>query len=136
MLIWRRGQGTQFTPHFHAREFQCSCGLCSQQHIDDLLLKDLEDVRQETGLSLTITSAFRCSRYQQVLRDKGYETAKGISSHEMGMAVDVVPSPHTPENMAKLEASLAKRFPNIGVSSRFIHVDKRPGGPRRWGYSK
>lgn len=133
MIRWKRNNGVQITKNFHAREFQCTCGICLDQQIDRELVERLQSVRDELGLPLTITSAFRCARRQQQLRSSGIETAVGTSSHEMGMAVDV-----TCSDMPRLLAACEKRFDNIGTAKTFLHVDVRgpKGRKRRWVYSR
>jgi uncharacterized protein YcbK (DUF882 family) len=82
---------------------------------------------------VNISSGFRCTKHQEdIKKDPKFETAKGTSSHELGMAADV----NCGFFSGKLLAELARKagFQNIGVGRSFIHVDVRPGGPREWGY--
>lgn len=131
MAFFRRGESLQLTKDFHSREMTCGCGVCSEQSINSGALQALQKLRDAYGLPITITSAYRCARYQEILRNRGYETAKGISSHEMGIAFDI-----TASDMPKLSALAPTYFANIGTSPRFLHVDARTGGPRRWIYKK
>lgn len=128
LITWTRGSGTQLTPHFHAKEFECSCGICRDQRIDRDLVIKLEDIRQGTGQSMHINSGFRCARKQQMLRDAGYETSVGPSSHESGQAADI-----SSRDIPALLVEAEKKFSSIGVAHTFLHVDLRPG-KRRWTY--
>jgi uncharacterized protein YcbK (DUF882 family) len=130
-MLWNRAYGVWRSNHFSPKECECKCGVCTQQRFDDKLLKMLEEVREEVGLPIKITSGFRCARYQEILRNKGYETAVGTSSHEMGMAADI-----RCDDMLKLETACLRVFANysLGKSNTFIHLDIRSGGPRRWSY--
>lgn len=136
MKRWRRGQGEALSPHFKAKEFECTDGVCSEQRIDMRLVERLEEVRVEIGLPLIITSAFRCANRQSQLRKSGIKTAVGVSTHEMGQAVDVtLPEAHrTAENMARLLELLDARFAAIGVAATFYHCDLRSDRKRRWEY--
>lgn len=138
MEIWKRGRGHQLTVNFHCREFECLCGICSDQRLDFKLVARLQAVRDDIGLPLKINAGFRCARKQQMLRDQGFETAAGISTHEMGQAADIAfvsESDKTPENMAALLAACEKAgFKAIGIAKRWLHVDERADKVRRWGY--
>jgi uncharacterized protein YcbK (DUF882 family) len=131
MPMWDRTQTFQLSPHFSSSEFTCSCGVCQKQLINQQFLDMLEAVRTAFGAPIKINSGYRCAVKQEQLRKQGYETAVGISSHELGIAADV--SAH---DMAALGIAVATVFGpySIGTAKSFIHVDSRPGGPRRWSY--
>ncbi len=131
-MIWSRSDlATWKSKHFSAKEFECKDGICTRQLADDKLIKMLDEVREMVALPITITSGFRCAKRQDDLRKQGYETATGISSHEMGQAADIACA-----DMTKLKEACEKVFAkySVGVAKSFIHVDIRTGGPRRWGY--
>lgn len=129
MIQWKRGENIKITANFSTKEFCCTCGICLDQRIDRQLVEKLQAVRDEVKLPLTITSGFRCARKQQMLRDQGYETASGISTHEMGQAVDV-----TCSDIPALAKAAEKHFMAIGTARTFVHLDLRVGKVRRWGY--
>jgi uncharacterized protein YcbK (DUF882 family) len=130
-MQWTRGNGTQLTPNFHAREFECSCGVCKIQIMNDQFLDYLEQLRADYGQPIKIHSGYRCQRRQDDLAKQGYETAKGVSAHTMGNASDVAG-----DDMAALGESVQRVFANmsIGTAHSFYHIDSRPNGPRRWSY--
>jgi hypothetical protein len=63
------------------------------------------------------------------LASKGFETAKGISQHELGNASDLVA-----DDMDALGKIAQDYFSAIGYSKRFIHVDLRADKERYWHY--
>lgn len=134
ILKYSKGSNLQLSTHFKIREMDCPCEDCGTTLVDKLLISQLEAFRTILGSKLTITSGYRCPEYQAQLKLRGYETAKGISSHTKGMAADIT-NGVTPGHEL---ADIAKRvgFTNIGVGKGFLHVDTRPGGPRLWTYSK
>jgi uncharacterized protein YcbK (DUF882 family) len=100
--------------------------------ISDVLVVMLEQLREEIGSPLTVTSAFRCRKKQRDLARSGYQTASGPSSHESGIAIDIAA-----KDMKRLGELVEKYFSNIGVAKTFYHVDLRPmltGKKRRWNY--
>jgi uncharacterized protein YcbK (DUF882 family) len=117
---------------FRYFEFDCKCSKCDETIIAEELIEKLQRLRDQTSYPIHITSGYRCSSHQADLRAQGFETAKGVSSHEKGWAVDIVCGAYDGPQLAEMAAKAG--FENIGVSHRFIHVDIRPGGPRRWGY--
>lgn len=127
-----RGGMFRLSEHFWAYEFDCSCQKCEKTLVSQELVDLLEKLRELTNYPITITSGCRCAQKQEALRKAGYETATGISSHEKGLAADIVCGAFD----GKMLAALAKKagFKNIGIGRRFIHVDVRAGGPREWGY--
>ncbi len=126
----------KLSPDFRFLEFDCPCKdiQCRETKVSQDLIDKLQKLRDFTKFPLTITSGHRCAFHQKELRDKGYETAAGPSSHESGLAADIVCGAFD----GRLLAELAERsgFENIGVGKRMIHVDVRPNGPRRWVYTK
>lgn len=126
---WKRGTILNLSPHFTSREFECPCG-CIDQKISVQLIDDLEVVRAQLyNKPITVTAGFRCHSYQLDLGKRGYETAKGISQHELGNAADIKGS-----DMTALEAAVRRVFLAVGVAKSFIHVDLRDDKPRFWSY--
>ena len=133
-MIWnRRDVTTWASKHFRAKEFECQCGVCARQVMDDKLIAMLDEVRDLVGLPIKVTSGFRCANRQDALRKQGLETTAGKSSHENGQAADLACA-----DMAALGKACLLVFGkhSVGLGPSFIHVDVRTGGPRRWGYSK
>jgi uncharacterized protein YcbK (DUF882 family) len=133
----KKGCVANVSENFKYHEYDCKCGrqVCTETLISEELTQKLQRLRELTGCApIVITSGYRCSAYQEELRVQGYETAKGKSSHELGLAVDIVCGAYDGAQLTELAEKAG--FQNIGTARRFIHLDVRPGGPRRWGYLK
>jgi uncharacterized protein YcbK (DUF882 family) len=117
--------------HFKSYEFDCPCDNCGKTLIDQDLVIKLDKMRGLLGCSLKITSGYRCQHYQDVLKAKGYETAKTVSQHTLGKAADVTTGVHTGQELA--DVARAAGFKAIGTGKHFVHVDTRPG-PHKWSY--
>ena len=90
----------------------------------------LETIRTDLEQPITISSGYRCEQYQQQLRASGYETAQGVSQHELGNAADMRAS-----SMGELLLLCKRYFLSVGAARNFIHVDIRTDKPRLWAYS-
>lgn len=119
--------------HFSTKEMSCHCSYeaCVEQRISKDLITRIEQIREDIKEPMIITSAFRCTPYQEHLRASGVNTVVAKkSTHELGDAVDMVPR----SGMIKdFEADCAKQFESIGLASNFLHLDTRKGY-RRWKY--
>lgn len=115
-------------------EFDCPCmrASCYKTEVSKELVEKLQEMRNLTRFPISITSGYRCKDHQQDLRNQGYETAKGQSSHELGIAADVLCGAYDGKQLAAIAEKVG--FNNIGVAKRFIHVDLRTDGPHRWEY--
>lgn len=121
----------KLSEHFWAYEFDCKCGKCDQTLVAQELVDKLEKLREFTRHPIEVTSGYRCQKHQDNLSSLGYETVKK-SSHQEGLAVDIVCGAFDGKMLTELAEKAG--FQNIGTGRRFIHVDVRSGGPRRWGY--
>lgn len=129
-----RGGMFRLSQHFWAYEFDCRCGKCEYTLVAQSLVDRLERLRALTGYGIDVINGYRCEAYQENLRARGYETAKGVSSHQKGLAADIVCGAFDGKMLA--EKARKAGFRNIGTGRRFIHVDEREGGPREWGYNR
>jgi uncharacterized protein YcbK (DUF882 family) len=125
------GEDVQLSKNFNSKEFE-SPDKEGIQVISAVLVRRLEILRKAIGRPIVITSGFRSRAYQEDLKARGYQTAKGISSHERGIAVDIKKDyEHDP----LLECECLNLFPAVGVAKGFIHVDLRDDKQRFWRYS-
>lgn len=131
IVVYEAGRDTQLSENFTSGEFDCHCG-CGQTKIDTLLVSQLQAMRNQCGKPIVITSGFRCPKYQQSLRDRGYATSDGISTHERGMAADIEIEGLNGIQIERLARSCG--FESVGVGKKFCHVDTRDY-KRRWFYS-
>ena len=137
MAIYKKGARTQLSTHFNQSEFDCSCDQCTITIIDPKLIDLLEKMRTALKTPIQINSGYRCAHKQEMLRIQGYETAVGISQHELGKAADL-------QNGISLgfELEAAARqagFKAVGQAQIWIHVDLRGienGVERAWKYKK
>ncbi len=94
------------------------------------LVQKLEILREKVGKPIKVTSGYRCSDYQRLLRGNGLETAAGKSSHEVGDAADIVIS----GDRTRFLWFVQMLFKAIGDGGSWIHVDLRKDKVRRWAY--
>jgi len=122
----------KLSQNFAFWEFDCPCKECNYTFVSQELADKLQALRELTDFPITILSGYRCHAHQKRLRESGIETAVGRSSHEDGLAADIRCGAFS----GKLLAELAEKvgFKNIGIFKFGLHVDVRPGGPRRWEY--
>lgn len=119
----------QISEHFNSEEFED--GFSIHVLVDLRLINILERMRLKTG-PLKITSGYRSESKQAQLKSKGYHTAKGISTHMVGAAVDIKAL-----NLTGLELEVIARDSGIkavGVGKNWIHIDLRSDKTRRWEY--
>lgn len=128
---WTKGDHRKLSENFSSGEFSCPCKRpeCADQMIAILLIIKLQMIRDVLGEPITITSGFRCGDHQAELTEKGYETARGVSQHELGNAADIVAP-----SLQKLADLVPTKFKAIGYSNRFLHVDLRAPKERAWKY--
>lgn len=131
---WDKGERTKLTDNFSTQEFDCQCHNedCVEQKMSKDCINRLQEIRTEIGCPLNVTSAFRCAKHQEEIRNSGESTvvAKKKSTHEDGEAADVTPRSKTIDELLTVSE---KHFTSIGLASTFIHLDTRPGY-RRWNY--
>jgi uncharacterized protein YcbK (DUF882 family) len=132
---WTKGTDVKLSDHFTTHEFACPCTHpeCQEQRLSADLVDRLERFRIALGSPVKVSSGggYRCSRYQADLRARGYETAKGVSQHELGNAADLASQEHTGLELA-VQAGFF--FRAIGTARTWIHVDTRADKLRRWEY--
>lgn len=120
--------------HFKAYEFDCPCEHCYYTLIDEILVSFLDALRRIVDTPIKITSGYRCDRYQYNLSLRGYETAKGISTHQVGKAADIQVKGYS--GVALESPARSAGFRAVGVGSNFVHVDTRGDKDRAWTYRR
>lgn len=113
--------------HFKESEFACKCGTnCGfgYKDMDETLLKKLFQIRDVSGLPMRITSAYRCSKHQETIKNPR-------SAHARGFAVDfeVATSAHAYRFMAACYDAGLKRM-GWNQSKKFFHIDTDPMLPQ------
>ena len=106
--------------NFTRDEFACKCG-CGTNEIKDEAIDLAQEVRDEVGFAMPITSGYRCPNHPE-------ERAKAKpGSHAKGLAFDVGVSGGKARQITKV--LLSKSAGGVGVhqkgnhSGRFIHGD-------------
>ena len=107
----------QLAPNFYRDEFSCRCG-CGFDAISLLLVNRLQQVRDEIGHPIKITSGCRCTKHNEV------EGGTSFSAHLSGHAIDIS-CIHSHKRMTLLPV-LCRLFRRVGVKKTFIHVDIDP----------
>ena len=119
LLKWSRGNApNHVAKHFHLKEFECKCGACEVQQIDTLLLQKLDDLRDELGSAIIVTSGYRCEAHNKAVG------GKRNSRHLAGQAADIFSKAVTIKQLLEL---CKKKFQRIGVATSFLHVDIAEG---------
>ena len=107
----------KLTLNFYRDEFACRCG-CGSDSISLLLVNRLQQVRDEIGAPIKITSGCRCLAHNEV------EGGNAFSAHLSGHAADISCA-HSNKRMTLLPV-LCKFFHRVGPKESFIHVDIDP----------
>ena len=131
--IWDKGQVFELSTHFTTEEMDCQCKHedCVQQKISEKLIDKLEMIRVDIAEPLVITSAYRCTKHQEDIRNSGVSTVVAKkSTHELGDAVDCRPKSGMNPGF---EPTCSSEFTSIGRAKTFLHLDMREGY-RRWKY--
>jgi len=91
--------------------------------MDDEFLLRLDRARMEAEVPFRVTSGFRCAEYQLDLKSRGYETARGVSPHEKGVAGDISVS-NDSTRWKIIDSLFGVGFNRIGIGSNFVHADR------------
>lgn len=118
---YTKGQNIKLSANFHLKEFQCSCHNCCEVLVDLDHVKKLQQLREDLGSPITITSAYRCPDYNASIGG-----AKN-SQHKLGTATDIVVKHMSPNEVA----DACEHFDGLGRYDSFTHIDSR-GSKARW----
>lgn len=115
----------QLSPHFTSDEFACRCGCgfgTRPGDVSEVLLGELELVRDEVGVPLVITSGCRCNAHNE---EVGGATN---STHKLGEAADLAAGWRIRRKL--VAAGIRLEIPGIGVARTFVHYDVHRGSAR------
>ena len=104
----------RLSENFRVREFACKCGKCTQVQIDDVLVAQLQAIRNHFGASVHINSCYRCASHNAAVG--GHKQ----SGHLQGMAADIVVRGVKPREVAKFAESMG--IVRIGLYDSFVHI--------------
>ena len=106
------------TKNFDRVEFACPC--CGNTDVDVDLATLLQEVRDEVGRSVTITSAVRCEKHNTEVGGVG-NSAHLATEDKDCQAADIACG--SSAERGELLPALVDRFDRIGIGRDFIHVD-------------
>lgn len=107
--------------YFSQEEMRCRCGKCNGLPKPELMEK-LESLRKDLGISLPVSSGYRCPEYNNIVSGTGL-----IGPHTTGLAVDL--RIHGLKAFLVVSKAAEYLFTGIGIfqkgelNSRFIHLD-------------
>lgn len=108
----------KLSPHLHHDEFRCKCRHkdCTLTQVDELLLELFETLRAEYGLSIFVSSGFRCQEHNAKVG--------GVvnSNHILGSAIDLIKPKKNTEKFISLCRTI---FPYTKEYESFVHCDTR-----------
>lgn len=109
------------TKNFSNEETRCKC--CGINKMDKAFMAILQELRDEYGKPMVVTSGYRCKSYNAIIGGVPY------SQHLLGNAIDIACT--DPQDRYRL-ISLATQynFTGIEVSPTHIHLDIRADDPR------
>ena len=122
--------------NFTEEELACKgtdcCG--GENKCQDHLVEKLQQLRDEVGFPIRISSGYRCGAHNRVIG--GHPT----SSHCEGLAIDALVSGQ--RALELVAAAIRLDFEGVGISQkssshnkRFVHLDvKQTAGRRMWSY--
>lgn len=134
LITIKKGTPVQLTNNFTTAEFECPCSDCTVNYIEMDLVNKLQELRDQYGSLIHISSGFRCPKHN--------ESVGGVSAsaHQSGLAADIQPKVMNVDELDKIYDLAFEKFDNIGDGRRlkFVHVDVRPAKPdgkkRTWTY--
>ena len=131
----------QITKNFSTDEMLCQCSYgCGQDEMDDEFMRMLQELRDQAGYALRISSGRRCQLHNSDI--SSHKTKAGI--HTFGRAVDILTGHiNTSSVLTLVKLSQSIGFTGLGLNfrgdrkSRFLHVDNRDSNfsaPAIWTY--
>jgi uncharacterized protein YcbK (DUF882 family) len=110
--------------HFDRNEFACKH--CGTNLIHDDFIELLDELREQCGFALRVTSGYRCPEHNSKVSSTGL-----TGPHTSGRAVDF--GVRGDRAYKVLELALRMGFTGIGLNqkgdSRFVHLDDLPNAP-------
>lgn len=116
----------KLSEHFDSTEFACKCGCGGLQNganISPRLVQLLENIRQQCGTPIIVTSGYRCPEHNR--------SVGGVfnSRHILGEAADIISYQYKLEELYKIADACGAE--GLGMYPWGIHVDVR-GYKARW----
>jgi uncharacterized protein YcbK (DUF882 family) len=118
---FKRGENVKLSANFHLSEYECKCSKCQETLVDLEHVARLQQLREDLGSPITITSAYRCPEHNAAVG------GSSRSQHKEGTATDIVVSGMSPDEVA----DACEHFDGLGRYDTFTHIDSR-GAKARW----
>lgn len=111
--------------HFKMREFACRhCGELPPNGMNPVLLEKLDELREQLGAPVIVTSGYRCEYWNRVVG--------GVSNsqHRYGNAADIICDDVSYDTLVTTAKEMG--FDGVGVyyGDEFVHCDTRENGER------
>lgn len=118
---YKKGENKKLSTNFHLREYECSCSDCIETLVDLNHVVKLQKLREDLGVSIRITSAYRCEKHNAAVGGSSH------SQHKLGTATDIQVSGMEPTAVQ----DACEHFDGLGRYDSFTHIDSR-GSKARW----
>lgn len=118
---YQKGENVQLSNNFHLFEYECSCSDCNETLVDLDHVGKLQQLRNDLGTSIKITSAYRCEKRNTAVGGSSH------SQHKLGTATDIQVSGMEPTAVQ----DACEHFDGLGRYDSFTHIDSR-GSEARW----
>ncbi len=112
-----------FSPHFSKREL--ACPLTGEIKLQEGFIDDLEELRVEYGLPMSVTSGCRSQAHNAVVGGHPHSLHMIDNEHHDTdtCAVDIS-RPRGPDLLKLVKIAIGKGW-SIGIADTFIHLDMR-----------
>ena len=100
--------------NFNRHEFACKCG-CGFDDVDDYHVEQLQEVRNITGISMTINSGCRCTEHNEDIG--GAENSEHTTGEGSDVAID-----NSRDRFRLVEAAIKVGINRIGIAKTFVHL--------------
>ena len=114
MIISEHSNWNSNWVNFKPEEFECSH--CQELKIHSSIVDLIQKAREDLGVPLSITSAYRCQDHNNSISTTGFN-----GPHTTGKAVDI--SVKDSQHRKQLITYFAPIVTGLGIAKSFIHVD-------------
>ena len=112
----------KWLPYFSDAELKCRCGNCDSDgsEMNGAFMDKLMRIRSTLAFPLIITSAYRCSEYNDAISSSGEN-----GPHTTGRAIDI--AIRGEDAISLIEEAIKENMTGFGINqkgtARFIHLD-------------
>ena len=102
--------------NFSPKEFVCSC--CNTLKISPVVLDFVQQYRNISGKSVSITSGYRCPKHNSSVSSTGED-----GPHTTGLAIDIATNTQSQYQLIRFALQYDPRAMGIGIAKTFTHID-------------